>query len=67
MFVKIFVLLDLWKKELVANRNTLLALDRMRLLSDKTIITRKKRAEPSYSLVNEFNQTNGSFRKLEVD
>lgn len=59
--------LELWKKELLENRDALLALDNMRLLSDKSIITRKTKMEPSHGLIAGYDQINGSFRKLEVD
>lgn len=51
----------------MANREKLLALDNMRLLSDKNIITRNTKADINHSLISGFNQLNGSFRKLEVD
>jgi len=59
--------LELWKKELLVNREKLIALDNMRLLSDKSIITRKTKTEINHNLIAGFNQLNGSFRKLEVD
>jgi len=62
-----FFYLGLWKKELLANREKLLALDNMQLLSDKSIITRNTKPEINHSLIAGFNQLNGSFRKLEVD
>lgn len=51
----------------MANREKLSALDKMRLLSDKNIITRKTRLAENNGLLAGFNQMNGSFRKLEVD
>uniref|UniRef100_A0A2S2PB09 Retinaldehyde-binding protein 1 n=1 Tax=Schizaphis graminum TaxID=13262 RepID=A0A2S2PB09_SCHGA len=61
-------MIRLWKKELLENREKLLALDNMRLLSDRNIITRKTKAEINHhSLISGFDQINGSFRKLEVD
>lgn len=65
--VKLLFNLALWKQELLASRETLLALDDMRLLSDKNIITRKTRAQENLGFADDFNQLNGSFRKLEVD
>lgn len=62
-----FFFLGLWKQELLANREKLIALDNMRLLSDKNIITRKTKVEINHSLIAGFDQLNGSFRKLEVD
>lgn len=59
--------LALWKKELLANREALLALDDMRLLSDKNIISRKTKVQENIDFAAGFNQLNGSFRKLEVD
>jgi hypothetical protein len=74
LFIHIFVtfkfyfFLGLWKKELLENREKLIALDNMRLLSDRNIITRKTKAEINHhSLISGFDQINGSFRKLEVD
>jgi len=61
------VFVGLWKQELLANREKLIALDNMRLLSDKNIITRKTKTEINHSLIAGFDQINGSFRKLEVD
>ncbi|XP_008182446.2 clavesin-2 isoform X1 [Acyrthosiphon pisum] len=60
-------MISLWKKELLANREKLIALDNMRLLSDKSIITRKSKADINHNLIAGFNQLSGSFRKLEVD
>ncbi|XP_050432908.1 retinaldehyde-binding protein 1 isoform X2 [Adelges cooleyi] len=60
-------MIDLWKKELLSNRESLLNLDNMKLLSDKSIVTRKTRAEQIKGLAAGINQLNGSFRKLEVD
>jgi len=60
-------MIELWKKELLENRDALLALDNMRLLSDKSIITRKTKTEASHGLIAGYDQINGSFRKLEVD
>lgn len=57
----------LWKKELLACREAMLALDKMRLLSDKNIITRHTKNDDIKGFVAGFNQLNGSFRKLEVD
>jgi len=57
----------LWKKELMECREALLALDKMRLLTDKNIITSKTKADQIHGLAAGFNQLNGSFRKLEVD
>lgn len=52
----------LWKQELADKRERLLSFDRMNLLSDKGIITRKNNVtvDDEYGL-------RGSFRKLEVD
>lgn len=63
----IHIVLALWKKELLACREDLLALDKMRLLTDKNIITSKTKSDNINSLVAGFNQLNGSFKKLEVD
>lgn len=62
-----FFFLVLWKKELLANREAIFALDNMKLLSDKNIMTRSRREAQNRELVAGFNNLNGSFRKLEVD
>ncbi|KRT81087.1 CRAL-TRIO domain containing protein [Oryctes borbonicus] len=54
-------MIALWKKELMEKRQRLLSFDRMQLISDKGITTRKNNtAEDEYGI-------QGSFRKLEVD
>ncbi|VVC28504.1 Cellular retinaldehyde binding/alpha-tocopherol transport,CRAL/TRIO, N-terminal domain,CRAL-TRIO lipid [Cinara cedri] len=60
-------MIALWKKELLANREAIFALDKMKLLSDKNIMTRSRREAQNRELVAGFNTLNGSFRKLEVD
>ncbi|PSN35983.1 hypothetical protein C0J52_14388 [Blattella germanica] len=58
-------MIELWKKELAAKRETLLKLDDMKLLSTKSIISRKNNQIDNSSLM--VNSLQGSFRKLEVD
>ncbi|XP_050542109.1 clavesin-2 isoform X2 [Daktulosphaira vitifoliae] len=60
-------MIELWKKELLASREALIVMDKMKILSDKNIITRKTRTEKTKSITNEIHLMNGSFRKLEVD
>ncbi|KAJ9577123.1 hypothetical protein L9F63_006295 [Diploptera punctata] len=59
-------MIELWKKELAAKRDRILKLDEMKLLSTKSIITRRNNnhIDSSSALVNSIE---GSFRKLEVD
>lgn len=55
-------MVSLWKQELAEKRERLLSFDRMKLLSDKAIMTRRN----NVSTGDEFG-LQGSFRKLEVD
>ncbi|XP_047115644.1 clavesin-2 [Schistocerca piceifrons] len=60
-------MIDLWKKELVAKRDTLLALENMKILSDQGIIRRKNTQNGKHQSIIGIEALNGSFRKLEVD
>ncbi|XP_049827556.1 clavesin-2 [Schistocerca gregaria] len=60
-------MIDLWKKELVAKRDTLLALENMKILSDQGIIRRKNTQNGKHQSLIGIESLNGSFRKLEVD
>lgn len=57
-------IIDIWKTELAAKRDKLLALDKMKLLDNSAIMKNKTNARKKT-----FDETNlaGSFRKLEVD
>lgn len=57
-------MVELWKQELAKKRDRLLSYDRMKLLSDRGIITRRNKLT-GCSL--EDGSVIGSFRKLEVD
>nr|CAD7197898.1 unnamed protein product [Timema douglasi] len=58
---------DLWMKELISKRGQLLALDDMKLLSNKGIMTRKNNNNNIYGGLNGIAGLPGSFRRLEVD
>nr|CAD7256365.1 unnamed protein product [Timema shepardi] len=57
---------NLWMKELISKRGQLLALDDMKLLSNKGIMTRKNNNN-IYGGLNGIAGLPGSFRRLEVD
>lgn len=56
-----------FKMELSASRNTLLALDNMKIISDSGIIGRRNADKNNNSLSSKTDQVVGSFRKLEID
>lgn len=62
-------MIESWKQELATKRNTLIALDNMRLLSDRGIISRNgnDRNNNGYGSSLGMETMTGSFRKLEVD
>jgi len=57
---------ELWKKEIEAKRERILSLDDMKLLSTKSIITRRNNQQNENSSLM-LNSLQGSFRRLEVD
>lgn len=59
-------MIDLWKKEISSKRERILHLDDMKLLSTKSIITRRNNQQNENSSLM-INNLQGSFRKLEVD
>ncbi|XP_058829768.1 clavesin-2 [Topomyia yanbarensis] len=59
-------MIDSWKQELAAKRSTLLALDKMNILSDRGIISRNSDRNNN-SNGQSLEAMTGSFRKLEVD
>lgn len=56
-------MIDMWKKELAENRDRLMSLDKMNLLSDQGIIRRRDKCEDKTGT----GSLPGSFRKLELD
>lgn len=61
-------MIDWWKQELAAKRNTLLSLDNMNILSDRSIISRNGTDRNNNNGAALGMETiTGSFRKLEVD
>lgn len=56
-----------FKMELATSRNTLLALDKMKLLNDSGIIGRRNVDRNNNAVSNNSDQVIGSFRKLEID
>ncbi|XP_069686607.1 clavesin-1 [Periplaneta americana] len=59
-------MIELWTKELANKRECILDLDNMKLLSTKSIITRRNNQNNENSSIV-INNLQGSFRKLEVD
>lgn len=62
-------MIESWKQELAAKRNTLLALDNMKILSDRSIISRNgtDRNNNNSGTTPGLETMTGNFRKLEVD
>ena len=60
-------MLELFKMELATSRNTLLALDQMKILNDSGIIGRRNVDKNNNSVSGKSEQVIGSFRKLEID
>lgn len=56
------IMIELWKKEMAMKRERLLSYDKMRLLTDNGIVTRRN---PNGG--QNLDQLCGSFRKLNVD
>lgn len=56
-------MIDLWKRELASKRDLMMALDKMKILSDKGII----RSDSNNNNKSPGDSISGSFRKLEVD
>lgn len=57
-------MIDMWKRELASKRDIMMALDKMKILSDKGIIRRDSNNNNNTSPGDSIS---GSFRKLEVD
>ncbi|XP_055532198.1 clavesin-2 [Wyeomyia smithii] len=60
-------MIESWKLELAAKRSTLLALDKMKILSDRGIITRHNNDRNNNNGQLGMETITGNFRKLEVD
>lgn len=60
-------MLELTKMELAASRNTLIALDQMKINNDAGIIGRRNCDKNNNSVSQKSEQVIGSFRKLEID
>lgn len=60
-------MIEWWKQELAAKRDTLLALDNMNILSDGSIISRNGTDRNNNERTLGMETITGSFRKLEVD
>lgn len=60
---------EMWMREMASKRDVLLALDKMKLVSDKNILTSKrdKNNNNKSALQQHVDSVAGSFRKLEVD
>lgn len=56
-------MIDMWKRELASKRDLMMALDKMKILSDKGII----RSDNNNNNKSPGDSISGSFRKLEVD
>lgn len=56
-----------FKMELTASRNTLIALDKMKILNDSGIIGRRNADRNNNAVSDKSDQVVGSFRKLEID
>lgn len=60
-------MLEYFKMELSASRDTLIALDKMKIINDAGIIGRKNADMNNNSVSAKSEQVIGSFRKLEID
>lgn len=60
-------MLELFKQELHASRNRLIALDDMKILNDSGIIGRRNVDKNNNTVSDKSEQVIGSFRKLEID
>ena len=60
-------MLELFKQELHASRNSLIALDKMKLFDDSGIIGRRNFDKNNNAVSHNSEQVIGSFRKLEID
>lgn len=56
-----------FKMELSSSRNTLIALDKMKILRDSGIVGRRNVDKNNNSVSGRSDQVIGSFRKLEID
>lgn len=56
-----------FKQELSTHRDTLMSLDKMKLINEHGIIGRRNADKNNNSLSNGNEQVIGSFRKLEID
>jgi hypothetical protein len=60
-------MIDMFRAELEAHRETLMAIDNMKILSDAGIIGRRNADKNNNSVSAKSEQVVGSFRKLEID
>lgn len=60
-------MIELFKMELSASRNSILALDQMKILNDSGIIGRRNVDKNNNAVSGDSEQVIGSFRKLEID
>jgi hypothetical protein len=60
-------MIELFRMELSAHRDTLVAIDNMKILSDSGIIGRRNADKNNNSVSAKSEQVVGSFRKLEID
>ena len=58
---------EMWMLELAGKRDILVDLDKMKLLSDKNIVSKRDRINNNNSLQAHVDSVAGSFRKLEVE
>lgn len=60
-------MVELWKRELAAKRDTVIGLDKMKILDDRDIITKHSKRHSNNQMKIQMDSIAGSFRKLEVD
>ncbi|XKL63812.1 hypothetical protein PGB90_006176 [Kerria lacca] len=60
-------MIEVWKKELMENREKLLSLDKMKLLNDADVCLRKRKILTNKNSNNDIQHINGTFRKLDID
>lgn len=65
-------MVEMWKMEIASKRDMLIGLDKMKILSDRGIISKSKGDRTNNANINtgsEFREVSvaGSFRKLEID
>lgn len=60
-------MIELFRMELSSHRDTLVAIDNMKILSDAGIIGRRNADKNNNTVSSKSEQVVGSFRKLEID